>query len=125
MINSFMYRQETIAAAYEGAGWAFPVETYRDTPHTRVHFQGFEILRHMHFPPTLVLSQILAESLEPNWLPPAEVMADEWGFVKRTEVPYLAEWIEAFDSNHRSFFRRDPAYKSQCRLQRLFKSAQT
>jgi hypothetical protein len=125
MINSFMYRKETIAAAYEGAGWAFPVETYRDTPHARVHFQGFEILRCMHFPPTLVPSQVLAESLEPNWLPPAEVMADEWGFVKRTEAPYLAEWNEAFDSHHHSLFQRDPAYKSQRRLQRLFKSAQT
>jgi hypothetical protein len=125
MINSFMYRKETITAAYEGAGWAFPVETYRNTPHTRVHFQGFEILRRMHFPPTLVPSQVLAESLEPNWLPPTEVMADEWGFVKRTEAPYLAEWNEAFNSYHRFLFRRDPAYKSQRRLQCLFKSTQT
>jgi hypothetical protein len=77
MINSFMYRKETITAASEGAGWAFPVETYRDTPHAHVHFQGFEILRSMHCPPTQVLSQVLAESLEPNWLPPAGVMADE------------------------------------------------
>jgi hypothetical protein len=74
MINSFMYRKETITIAYEGAGWAFPVETYRNTSHTYIHFQGFEILRRMHFPPTLILSQVLAESLEPNWLPPAEVM---------------------------------------------------
>jgi hypothetical protein len=125
MINSFMYRKETITTAYEGAGWAFPVETYRDTPHARVHFQGFEILRRMHFPPTLFPSQVLAESLEPNWLPPVEVMADEWGFVKRTEAPYLAEWNEAFNSHHHSLFRRDPAYKSQRRLQCLFKSAQT
>jgi hypothetical protein len=76
-----MYRKETITAAYEGADWAFPVETYRNTPHTRVHFQGFEILRCMYFPPTLIPSQVLAKSLEPNWLPPVEVMADEWGFV--------------------------------------------
>jgi hypothetical protein len=66
MINSFMDRREMITATYEGAGWAFPVETYRNTPHTRVHFQGFEIFRSMHFPPTLVPSKVLAESLEPN-----------------------------------------------------------
>jgi hypothetical protein len=125
MINSFMYRKETITATYEGAGWAFPVETYRDTPHAWVHFQGFEILRHMHFPPALILSKVLTKSLEPNWLPPAEVMADEWGFVKRSEAPYLAEWNEAFNSHHCSIFQRDPAYKSQRRLQRLFKSTQT
>jgi hypothetical protein len=91
-----MYRKEMIAAAYEGASWAFPVETYRSTPHACVYFQGFEILYRMHFPPTLVPSQVLAESLEPNWLPPAEVTADEWGFVKRSEVHYQAEWNEAF-----------------------------
>ena len=28
LINLFMYRSETIAAAYEGAGWAFPTKTY-------------------------------------------------------------------------------------------------
>ena len=120
-----MYRKETIAAAYEGAGWAFPTETYRSTPPLRVHHQGFEIIRRVHFPPTLVSSQLLESSLEPNWLPPADVMADEWGFVKRLDTPYQSEWNEAFDSYHRSIFRRDPAYKSQHRLQRLFKSVQT
>ena len=44
LINSFMYHDELIAEAYEGAGWAFPVETYYNTLLTRVHHQGFEIL---------------------------------------------------------------------------------
>ena len=125
LTNLFMYRKETIAAAYEGAGWAFSTETYRSTPSLRVHNQGFEIIRCAHFPPTLVSSQLLESSLEPNWLPPADVMANEWGFVKRLDAPYQSEWNEAFDSYYRSIFRRDPAYKSQHRLQRLFKSAQT
>ena len=56
LTNSFMYRKETIAAAYEGASWAFPTKTSRHTPPVRVHNQGFEIIRHMHFPPTLVSS---------------------------------------------------------------------
>ena len=125
LTNSFMYRKETIAAAYEGASWAFPTKTYRSTPPLRVHHQGFEIIRCTHFPPTLVLSQLLESSLEPNWLPPVDVMADEWGFVKQSDAPYQSEWNEAFDSYHRSIFRRDPAYKSQHRLQCLFKSAQS
>ena len=120
-----MYRKETIAAAYEGAGWAFPTETYCSTPPLRVHHQGFEIIHRAHFPPTLVLSQLLESSLEPNWLPPTDVMANEWGFVKRSDTTYQSEWNEAFDSYHQSIFRRDPAYKSQHCLQHLFKSAQT
>ena len=125
LTNSFMYKMETIAAAYEGAGWAFPTETTRNTPPVRVHSQGFEIIHRMHFPPTLVPSKLLESSLEPNWLPPTDVMADEWGFVKRSDAPYQHDWNEAFDSYHRSIFRRDPAYKSQHRLHRLFKSAST
>ena len=99
-----MYRQETIAAAYKGAGWAFPSKTTARTPNVCVHNQGFEIIHCMHFPPTLVLSQLLELSLEPNWLPPADVMADEWGFVKRSDAPWQSEWNEAFDSYHRSIF---------------------
>ena len=63
---SFMYRKETIAAAYEGASWAFPSETTAHTSHVHVHNQGFEIIHCMHFPPTLVPSQLLESSLEPN-----------------------------------------------------------
>ena len=91
LTNSFMYRKETIAAAYEGAGWAFSTETYCSTPPLCVHNQGFEIICHAHFPPTLVSSQLLESSLEPNWLPPADVMANEWGFVKRLDTPYQSK----------------------------------
>ena len=56
LTNSFMYRKETITTAYEGAGWAFPTETYHYTPPLRVYHQVFEITRNAHFPPTLVLS---------------------------------------------------------------------
>ena len=44
LTNSFMYRKETIATAYEGAGWAFSTKTYHHTPPIRVHHQGFEII---------------------------------------------------------------------------------
>ena len=125
LTNLFIYRKETIATAYEGAGWAFPTKTYRSTPPLCVHHQGFEIIRRVHFPPTLVSSQLLESSLEPNWLPPTDVMADEWEFVKRLDAPYQSEWNEAFDSYHCSIFRQDLAYKSQHRLQRLFKSTQS
>ena len=40
LTNSYMFRNETISAAYEGAGWAFPTETYHRTPNIRVHHQG-------------------------------------------------------------------------------------
>ena len=123
LIISFMYKSETIAAAYKGASWAFPSETTLRTPGIRVHNQGFEIICCMHFPPTLVLSQLLELSLELNWLPPADVMADEWGFVKRSDAP--CQWNEAFNSFHHSIFCQDPAYKSHGHLQHLLKSAQT
>ena len=45
LTNSFMYRKETIATAYEGASWAFPTKTYHSPPPLRVHHQGFEIIR--------------------------------------------------------------------------------
>ena len=54
LINLFMFRKETIVAAYEGASWAFPSEITLRTPGVHVHNQGFEIIRRMHFPPTLV-----------------------------------------------------------------------
>ena len=31
LVNSFMYHDELITQAYEGAGWAFPVEMLEDT----------------------------------------------------------------------------------------------
>ena len=45
-LNSFTHRKETITATHEGAGWAFPTETYRFTPPIRVYHQGFEITVH-------------------------------------------------------------------------------
>ena len=92
-----MYRKETITAAYEGAGRTFPTENYCFTPPLRVHHQGFEIIRRALFLLLLFLSQILESSLEPNWLPPMDVMADEWdlmkewafGTVKRTRLLIL------------------------------------
>ena len=74
LVNLFMYHDKLIAQAYEGAGWAFPVETYEDTFMTRVHFQGFEILQRTHFPPNAPHHVELENSLTPNWLPPAEVL---------------------------------------------------
>ena len=78
-----MYRNKTITAAYEGAGWAFPTETCHHTPPLGVYHQVFEIIRRAHFPPTLVSSQLLESSLELNWLPPMDVMADEWDLIKK------------------------------------------
>ena len=96
LTNSFMYRKETITAAYEGAGWAFPTETCHHPPPLRVYHQGFEIIHRAHFPPTLVSSQPLESSLEPNWLPPMDIMADEWDLIKRMGFWY-SEKNEAFD----------------------------
>ena len=104
LTNSFMYRTETIATAYEEAGWAFPSETTLRTPGVRVHNQGFEIIHCMHFPSTLVPSQLLESSLKPNWIPPADIMANEWSFVKRSDAPWQSEWNEAFNSFHCSIF---------------------
>ena len=125
MINSFMYRSKTIASAYEGAGWAFPTKTYHNSPLVGVHFQGFEILHCMHFLPTLIPSTFLESSLKPNWLPPVGVMAEEWGFVQRSDTPWQHDWNEAFDSYHCSLYYQDPAYKAHCHIQHLLKSAQT
>ena len=107
-----MYRKETITAAYEGAGWVFfPTETYHSIPPLCVHHQGFEIIRCAHFPPTLVSSQLLESSLEPNWLPPMDTMTDEWdwtfGTVKRTRL--LIPIIDPF-------FHRNPAYSASSSL---------
>ena len=77
---------------------------YHNSSNVRVHNQGFEILHFMHFPPTLVPSQLLDLSLEPNWILSVDVMADEWGFVKRYDVPWQSDWNKAFNSFHHSIF---------------------
>ena len=109
LTNSFMYRKETITAAYEGAGWTFPTENYCFTPPLRVHHQGFEIIRRALFLLLLFLSQILESSLEPNWLPPTDVMADEWDLMK--EWPFLEKWYSEKNEVFcflSSIYHRDP-----------------
>jgi len=75
-INSFIYCHETIGLAYEGAGWAFPTKTYWHTLPTRLHFQGYEIICHSHFPPSTCPSHILKDFLEPKWQLPAYFLED-------------------------------------------------
>ena len=97
-----MYRKETITAAYEGAGWTFPTENYCFTPSLCL---SSKIIHRAHFPPTLVLSQLLESSLEPNWLPPMDTMVDEWdlmkewafGTVKRTRLLILPSFQQLFN----------------------------
>ena len=69
--------------------------------------QVFEIIRRAHFPPTLVSSQPLESSLEPNWLPPMDTMADEWDLmkewafctVKRTRLLILPSFNKLLNKN--------------------------
>ena len=49
LVVGFRYWGETIASAYEGAGWAFETPHGQETPWSLVHHQGFKILRHSHF----------------------------------------------------------------------------
>ena len=87
LVNSFMYHDESITQAYEGAGWAFPVEMLEDTFMTRIHFQGFEILQHTHFPLNFPHHVDLENSLTPNWLPPAEVLDNPRRWTTRKFAP--------------------------------------
>ena len=59
-----MYKNKTITAAYEGAGWTFPTENYCFTPPLRVHHQGFEIIHRAHFLLLLFRLKLLESSLE-------------------------------------------------------------
>ena len=70
-----MHRNKTFAAAYEGAGWVFPHQEL--LLHT-----SYSIIHRAHFPPTLVLSQLLESFLELNWLPSMDTMADERDLIK-------------------------------------------
>ena len=98
LVNLFMYHDESIAEAYEGAGWAFPVETLEDTFMTHVHFQGFEILQCTHFPPNFPHHVDLEKSLTPNWLPPAEVLNNPRRWTMHKFAPWTSNWNEAFDA---------------------------
>ena len=122
-----MYHDESIAQAYEGAGWAFPVETYEDTFMTRVQFQGFEILRQTHFPSTAPHHVELENSLTPNFLPSADVLINPICGTTRKTAPWTSDWNKAFDARQRNLFKhsRVTAHKAQRRLQRLIKAATT
>ena len=118
-VNSWSYQYETLGQAYEGAGWAFPSETYKDTELVRTHYQGFEIIRHLpHLTPTL--SHYWMElSLEPNWLPRDIRNRTSWGNRKELDAPYQHIWNKAFDSHHRKLSRHilTPKFRRQCCIQ--------
>ena len=122
-----MYHDESIAQAYEGAGWAFPVETLEDTFMTHVHFQGFEILQCTHFPPNFPHHVDLENSLTPNWLPPAEVLENHRCWTTRKFAPWTSDWNEAFDARQRHLFKysKTTAHKAQRCVQCLIKAAKT
>ena len=122
-----MYHDELIAQAYEGAGWAFPVEMLEDTFMTRVHFQGFEILWRTHFPLNFPHHVDLENSLTPNGLPPAGVLDNPRRWTTRKFVPWTSDWNEAFDAQQRHLFKysKTTAHKAQHHLQRLIKAAKT
>ena len=127
LVNSFMYHDESIAQAYEGAGRAFPVEMYEDTFMTRVHFQGFEILRRTHFPPTAPHHVELENSLTLNWLPPVNVLVNPIHGTTCKTAPWTSDWNEAFDARQHHLFKYSctTAHKARRHLQRLIKAAKT
>ena len=127
LVNSFMYHDESIVQVYEGAGWAFPVETLEDTFMMRIHFQGFEILQHTHFPSNFPHHVNLEKSLTPNWLPPAEFLNNPRHWTTRKFVPWTSDWNKAFDAQQRHLFKysKTTAHKAQRRLQCLIKAAKT
>ena len=125
MVNSWSYQYETLGQAYEGAGWAFPSETYEDTEPVRTHYQGFEIIRHSpHLTPTP--SHYWMElSLEPNWLPCDIRNRASWGNRKELDAPYQHIWNKAFNSHHRKLSRHilTPEFRRQRHIQRLICNA--
>jgi len=123
-INSFMYHHETIGSAYEGAGWAFPTKTYWHALPTRIHFQGYEIIRgsHLH-PPSNQALCTLEESLDPNWQVPEEYQ--EARYYRRTKAPLQRDWNTAFDARCCLTFHHNPPYKTQRQLQKIIKSAKS
>ena len=125
LINSFMYHHEAISSAYEGAGWAFPTKTYWHTLPTRIHFQGYEIIccSHLPSPSNPYASDILEESLNPNWQVPEEYQ--EAHYDRKHEAPLQRDWNTAFDACYRPAFYSNPAYKTQCQLQKIIKSTKS
>ena len=127
LVNSFMYHDESIVQVYEGAGWAFPVEMLEDTFMTRIHFQGFEILRRTHFPLNFPHHVELENSLTPNWLPPAEVLDNHRRWTTCKFAPWTSDWNEAFNTQQRHLFKysKTTAHKAQRCLQHLIKATKT
>ena len=113
LVNSFSYVNKNIAEAYKGASWAFPVKTYNLTHITWIHYQGFKILRHAHFPPHFFYHLNLEHSLEPSWLPPQAVMDRACSHFGRHIAPSTGQWNKAFNSHHCSLFKSNPAVKMQ------------
>ena len=124
-VNSWSYQYETLGQVYEGAGWAFPSETYEDTEPVRTHYQGFEIIHHSpHLTPTL--SHYCMElSLEPNWLPHDIHNCAFWGNRKELDAPYQHLWNKAFNSHYRELSHNilTPEFRRQHRIQRLICNA--
>ena len=110
-INSFIYRHETIGSTYEGAGWAFPTKTYWHTLPTHLHFQGYKIIHHSHFPPSTCLSHILRDALEPNWQLLAYYLED--GLYRNYQAPLQCDWNTAFNAHYHLAFHSNPTYKTQ------------
>ena len=127
LINLFLYQDETIAEAYEGAGWAFPVEIYYDTLLTRIHFQGFEILWRSHFPSNAPHHVELENYLSPNWLPPTDIIQNGHHWTLHQQAPWTKDWNKAFDYHQHYLFRYscNPAFKAQRCLQCLIKAARS
>ena len=91
---------------------------------TRVHFQGFEILRCTHFPLNFPHHVDLEKSLTPNWLPPAEVLNNPRRWTMRKLAPWTSDWNQSFDARQRHLFKHSRV-AAQRRLQRLIKAAKT
>ena len=77
-----MYRKETTAAVYKGAGWVFSPPRI-----TALHLLFVFILKVLEiFVCTFLLLlfhlNFWKSFLEPNWLPPMDTMADEWDLIK-------------------------------------------
>jgi len=113
-----MYRGESISSAYEAAGYAFLTEHYCQASETPVHFQGFEVLRRFHFPPSMH-NKILWDSFHPNMM--AEDIEDDF----HIHTPTQRLWNEGFDYFFRSQLNRhsNPFLLQQLRLQKLIKMA--
>ena len=105
MVNGLSYPRETLAESYEGAGWAFPSETLSSMPHIRVHNQGYEILKRVHF--SQPHHSILKSSTHMNW----KLSRRFDPFTrngKEFNAPLQCHWNHAFDYHHQLLFPQRP-----------------